>query len=191
MLELLDQLDKALFLILNGGHGVCSDYFWQLVTETYTWLPLYIFLVSMFVVRFKKDSIWVILAAVAVVAVCDQLTASFMKPFFGRLRPCHDPAIASYVHVVQQCGGRFGFASSHAANTFGIATFSALVLRYQSGWWKTGYFWAALVAYSRIKVGVHYPGDILAGAAVGGLIGWFIYRILDTVYFRATVKPLV
>lgn len=190
MLETLDQLDRQLFLLLNGRHSEAGDVVWFLVTGTITWVPLYAFLLIAFVRHFKYDAVWVILCAILVVALCDQLTASWMKPTFARLRPCHNPAIAAIVHVVGGCGGQYGFASSHAANTFGIATFTALIMRYRSRWWRIGYLWAAMVAYSRIKVGVHYPGDIIVGAALGLLVGWLVYYLLSEVYFRSTIKPL-
>lgn len=190
MLEILDQVDRQLFLLLNGHYSRAGDSFWFLVTGTITWAPLYALVLAAFVQHFKFDALWVIFGAILVVTLCDQLTATWMKPTFGRLRPCHDPAIAALAHVVGGCGGQYGFASSHAANTFGIAVFTANIMRYHSRWWRIGYLWAAMVSYSRVKVGVHYPGDILAGAVLGILIGWLVFFLLSEIYFRSTIRPL-
>ena len=99
-----------------------------------------------------------------------------MKPFFERLRPCHNPSIASLVHLVEGCGGKYGFASSHAANAFGLATACWLFLRSWSHYFIWGFLWAVVVSYSRIYMGVHYPLDILVGAFIGVVLAWLVYQ---------------
>jgi undecaprenyl-diphosphatase len=106
------------------------------------------------------------------------------KDVFERLRPCHNPEIAELVHIVNnKCGGQFGFVSSHATNTFGIATFLGLLLKSRNS--KLALylllFWAAIVSYCRVFLGVHYALDIIGGAILGGTIGYLLYRL--TVYF--------
>ncbi len=191
MLETLDNIDRILFLYFNGMHGECSDHFWQVATNIPTWVPLYLLILIAFIWYYRADSVWVILCALLVILLSDQFTSAFMKPFFGRLRPCHEPGFNSLVHVVKQCGGRYGFASGHAANSFGIATFTWLMFRYRSRLVQLIFIWAALVAFSRIMVGVHYPGDIIVGALVGAFFGWFVYRLLATIYFKINIQPLV
>ena len=191
MLEAINQFDSELFLYFNSRHSGFSDFFWQAVTETSTWIPLHILLIGLFVKTFRKSSIWVICGALLVVLVCDQVTSTFMKPFFGRLRPCHDPIIGHLVHVVKSCGGRYGFVSSHAANAFGVAVYCWLMLRryFRFSWLLFG--WAGLVAFSRIMVGVHYPADIIVGSIVGVVAGWIVFKITDELYFRYNLDPLI
>jgi len=116
----------------------------------------------------------------------DQITVSLMKPLFARLRPSHDPALAGMVHIVNgYTGGLYGFASSHAANTFASALFLWLALKktYHAIRWI--FAWAVFVTYTRIYLGVHYPGDVVVGALVGlvcGLVGfraaqWLMDRV--------------
>ena len=191
MLEWLDQLDKQIFLYFNAFNSPHSDQIWIWITNIPTWIPLYILLLFFVIKVFKIDSLYVIAGLLLVILASDQFTSSFMKPFFGRLRPCHDLEIGYLVHVAKNCGGQFGFASGHSANSFGIAIFTWLVFRsYWSGTWLI-FIWAITVAFSRIMVGVHYPGDILVGGFVGTFFGWLIFKLLDESYFRIKLEPLI
>jgi len=109
------------------------------------------------------------------VLLCDQISTSVFKEGFERFRPSHEPALEGMVDLINgKKGGKFGFVSSHATNSFGLAVFSLLLFRFN---WYTLFilFWATLNSYSRIYMGVHYPGDILGGLLLGSLIGWFVY----------------
>ena len=191
MIDKIDQLDKQLFLLLNGIHSEFSDNFWATVTDTNFWVPLYALLLVVLIYLFKKDSPWAIVAIVLVIVSSDLFTSAFMKPFFARLRPCYDPVIGNLVHVVLGCGGKYGFASGHAANSFGLATIVWLLLRHRWPWIRIGFVWAAMVAYSRIAVGVHYPTDIITGAAVGIAFGRLWFSAMDNLYFRIRLKPYI
>lgn len=191
MLDLLKKIDSDLFLFFNQFHNDASDSFWDFVTTIETWIPLYAFLIFILIRVFKKDSIYLIAGVLMVVLFSDQFTSSFMKPFFERLRPCHDPFIGHLVHVATKCGGQYGFASGHSANSFGIAMFIWLTFRtYWKGTWLM-FAWAFLVAFSRIMVGVHYPGDILVGGVVGLFFGWLVFNVVQEVYFRINLLPLI
>lgn len=159
--------------------------FW--ISNKYFWFPFYGILLFFLIWHYKWQSIPVILSIVLVIVLADQFTSSFMKPFFGRLRPCHDPDMMFSIHLIGSCGGRFGFASAHAANSFGLATFCYLLMHKQ--FIKTGYFfvWALLVSYSRIYLGVHYLADVLIGAALGVLFALIIFRIFR--YFQLRIWP--
>ncbi len=191
MLDWLDQIDKNLFLFFNGFHSDLSDQVWNWITNIPTWIPLYALLFFFLIKVFKKDSVYVIVTLLLVVLVCDQFTSTFMKPYFARLRPCYDPVIGHLVHVVKSCGGQFGFASGHSANSFGIAMFAFMVFRAFWRWIWLMFVWAAIVAFSRVMVGVHYPGDILAGGVLGAFFGWVIFKALSGIYFRMKLQPLI
>lgn len=191
MLEFLDKIDKETFLFFNQFHNSNSDVVWQTITHIPTWIPLYAVLVFFLIKVFKRDGIYLIAGLLLVILVCDQFTSSLMKPFFERFRPCHDPQIGHLVHVAKNCGGQYGYASGHAANSFGIAMFIWMTFRsYWRGTWLM-FVWAFIVAFSRIMVGVHYPGDILTGGVLGILFGWIIFKVLEETYFRSRLLPLI
>lgn len=191
MLDWLDYIDKQLFLFLNSLNSPLSDWVWHLITSIPTWIPFYILLLFFIIKVFKKDSIYLIVGILLVILCSDQFTSSFMKPFFGRLRPCHDDEIGQLVHIVKKCGGQFGFASGHSANSFGIAMFIWMVFRYYWKWTWLIFVWASVVAFSRIMVGVHYPGDIITGGLVGIFFGWMLFKITEEVFFKIKLEPII
>ena len=168
MLEKLMELDRELLLYLNSFHADWLDpvMFWT--SKTLFWLPLYLFLLYLVIKNYKKDS-WIILIGIALTILwADQITAGIMKPFFERLRPSREPSLQGLVHLVNgYTGGLYGFASSHAANTFATALFFWLLFRDRYRWVWALFIWAAGMTYTRIYLGVHYPGDILVGMIVG------------------------
>jgi undecaprenyl-diphosphatase len=172
MNELL-ELDKKILLWLNGFHSPSIDAVMMLMTKTIFWLPLYLVLAYIIFKRFKLEG-WFVLAAAGIsILLADQITSGFMKPFFARLRPSHEPGLEGLLHLVNGYkGGRYGFASSHAANTFAVAFLIWCVFRDVSQWAGLIFIWAIIMSYTRIYLGVHYPGDIIAGALVGILCGW-------------------
>jgi len=118
---------------------------------------------------------------IVVIWMTDQFTSGFMKPYFERLRPCHDPRWQDILLNYSGCGGLYGFASSHAANTFALAGFLHKVGGSRIPEFRWLFLWAAIVSYSRIYLGVHYPLDILVGAIVGILISWLVFWITTKV----------
>ncbi len=177
MIDQLIEYDKAVLRLLNGYHTPWLDPVMLLLTETIAWLPLFIFLLYIVFKEYKKES-WIILVGIGVtILLADQVTASVMKPYFARLRPSREPTLEGLIHLVEgYTGGQFGFASSHAANTFGIATFFFLVFGSKKPWVIWLFVWAAFMTYTRIYLGVHYPGDILVGGLVGMLSGWIGFK---------------
>lgn len=177
-MDFLIELDKRLFLYLNSFHYDSIDPVMLLITKTSFWIPLYVVFIFLIFKAYRHDGWWILVGAIITIVLADQITASIMKPFFARLRPSHDPSLVGLVHLVDGYkGGRFGFASSHAANTLGISLFLWLTLRNSYPLIWLAFFWAALMAYSRIYLGVHFPGDILAGAVVGITCGGIGYLV--------------
>lgn len=178
-MEQLLELDRKLFLELNSRfHSPWLDQLVMFLSSTEAWLPLYIFLLYLIIRHFKKETWMVLLAIALTITLADQVTSTFMKPFFERLRPTHDPELQALVHTVDDYRGRkFGFASSHAANTFGIATLMWLLLKLYRPWIGLLFLWALGVGFTRVYLGVHFPGDILAGDVVGFLSALAVFYL--------------
>lgn len=176
------QWDTELFLWLNGLGNETWDGFWLAISETKTWLPLYAVLVFLLARCLKGWLVfWAVLMVVLNLFLTDQGSTWFFKEQFERLRPCHVEALQNQMRLVKSgCGGQFGFLSAHAANTFGMALLVGSFTRRRFPWLRSLLFlWAAVVAYSRIYIGVHYPLDIIAGAAYGLICGQVIYTIFQ------------
>lgn len=177
MIDRLIEFDKEILRFLNGLHFPWLDPVMLVLTETVAWIPLYLFMLYVVIKEYKRNS-WVILLGLALtILLADQITASLMKPYFARLRPSQEPTLQEWIHLVNGYkGGKYGFASSHAANTFGAATFFFLWLNNTKKWVPWLFVWAAFMTYTRIYLGVHYPGDVLVGAIVGVVCGWVSFK---------------
>ena len=178
MLETLKDLDNTLFLALNGSDSVYWDSVMWLITKTTTWIPLLLVLIYVLMKSNDMRRLILILVAIAVtVALADRISSGVIKPLVMRFRPTHDPTFLNTIDTVRgYTGGRFGFVSSHAANTFSLFVFLSLLLRSRL-MTVCLFFWALLSSYSRIYLGVHFPGDILCGALLGSAIGVLVYLI--------------
>ena len=168
MLETIRQLDRDIFIFLNNHHAEFWDPIMILISERFFWFPAYLVLIIYLIYTFRRRGLAKLAMALMAVGTADLISSKVFKPNFARLRPCHDPDLSEVINIVSGCGGQFGFISSHAATTFALATFMFLVLPPRYFWFKISLvIWAALISYSRIYLGVHYPGDVLAGAILG------------------------
>lgn len=183
-METLIELDKELLIYLNSFHASWLDPFMLFITKTFVWLPLYLFLLYLVIKDYKNEA-WIVLLAITItICLTDGITSGIMKPYFARLRPSREPSLSGLIHLALDSGGKvykggmYGFASSHAANTLGTATFFFLLFRHTRRWIGWLFAWAIVMTYTRIYLGVHYPGDIIVGGTIGVLCGWFGYALV-------------
>jgi len=190
MIQALLDLDKGLFLFLNGLHFSMLDPLMEAVSGKWLWIPLYIYILFVLVKNFKVKSLYLIVMVALLITLCDQISVHLFKNVFMRLRPCHAPELQGLVHIVNEhCGGQFGFVSSHATNVFGLAIFLGEVLKATSRIWMIGLIiWAVVVSYSRIYLGVHYPLDILGGALLGMFLARFMLLLLQIINKKYSLK---
>ena len=179
MIEALDNLDKQLFYFLNGLHHASLDPLMFAISGKILWIPLYIFLVYLIVKEWKKRWYVPLLAVGLAIGASDIICSQVLKPTTERLRPTRDPEMQDKVHKVNGYrGGMYSFASSHASISFAISLFFHFLFRRKHSWTWLLFIWAIIVAYSRIYLGVHFPGDIIAGALIGMGFGWLAYRYI-------------
>jgi undecaprenyl-diphosphatase len=182
MINSIDRLDRFLFYLFNNRlTSPFQDAIMPLMRNQFTWAPLYLFLLIFMVWNFKgKGLAWCVFFLVAF-GLGDTISAKLIKFEVQRLRPCNDPWMQAHLRLLVDCGSGFSFPSAHATNHFALAMFGIVTLRQ---YWKpvvpVALCWAAVVAYSQVYVGVHYPFDILTGALLGTLIGWFTGSYFNT-----------
>ena len=173
MIEYLNNIDTQVFLLINGHHSPFFDIFMKLFTGRFIWIPMYAAIaLMMWRAAGWSKFIFYILGAALAVTITDQLCATWIRPAVERLRPSNlENTLSQFTYIVGGYrGGSYGFPSCHAANSFALASFTALLVRRHSFvMFIIG--WAVLNSYSRLYLGVHYPGDLLVGAAIGTCAG--------------------
>ncbi|MFY0608382.1 MAG: phosphatase PAP2 family protein [Cyclobacteriaceae bacterium] len=184
MLEWILDIDRELFLALNGLGSPYLDDIMIAISNKYVWIPLYLYLIFRLYQRFGVKFYWAVAVVLLVIVCTDQITANVFKPFFGRLRPCKDPSLEGFMTIIGHCRGFYGFASGHAANSMGLACIIYLIEKSTFG--RAMIVWSLVVAYSRIYLGVHYPTDIIVGLMLGAILAYLIYFLVyKTIQARA------
>jgi undecaprenyl-diphosphatase len=175
LIEHILEWDKNLFLWLNSYHNFWLDEIMLFFSASKVWIPLYIFIVFLIFKNYNRKLGWrFVFFVIASVALSDFVASGILKPYFQRLRPCHE--ILSEMVLVGKCGGNYSFASSHAANSFALFFSVFLIFKKQNLWLFLLLIWAIIVSYSRIYLGVHYPIDILTGGGIGVVISFSIFQ---------------
>lgn len=169
----LHKADNQLLYFINQQlHWKPIDNILLIARQPFTWIPVYLFFFLFFFTNARKYILPIVSLTLLTFALTDFVSASLLKPFIGRLRPCHDTSVTFSIFNPAGCGGLFSMPSTHASNHFGLSTFWFLVIRLlfnQKWWWL--WIWAILVGFAQIYVGVHFPGDIAVGALLGIITG--------------------
>ena len=184
-LQRLIDIDKQLMLALNGSNSLYMDGVMKIYTSTVVWIP--VALVLLFIVlknNTPRASLLVVLGVALTILASDQMSSAFIKPLVGRLRPSLDP---EFMHLIDTFNdyrsGSYSFTSSHACNSFALAMFISLLVRNKVLSFSM-LAWASINSYSRIYLGVHFPGDILCGAILGTIIGSITYWLYSVVHSK-------
>jgi len=184
MIDYLIRLDIRIFELLNSINSPFFDVIMYYVSNRFIWIPLYLFFIIFFIVKYKTRSIYIILTIILLIIFTDQLSVHLFKNIFERLRPCHNPMLADKIHLVNNyCGGKYGFVSSHAANSFAFAIITSLFLKNRIVFWIL-LIWASIISYSRIYLGLHFPLDVSVGALFGIFSAILFYKICNLIIRR-------
>ncbi len=184
MFDYLNDIDTDALLAVNGLHDMFQDALWWMVSAKWSSLLLVLALVWILLHQNRRHALLVLAMIVIAILIADQVSSGLIKHLVERLRPTHDPSLGDAVHIVNGYrGGMYGFVSSHAANSFAVATFIALLMRHRLVTCSL-FAWAALQCYSRVYLGVHYPGDILGGIVVGVLAGVVVSYLMRWIQRR-------
>ena len=190
MIDFLIRSDHELFLLLNRHHTAFFDFVFLWCSSRVLWIPFYAFILYMLYRSNPKVIAPLLISVGLLILFSDQISVMLFKNIFHRLRPCHRAELNNLIHVVGGCGGEYGFISSHAANSAALTTFLILSFGKEFPWFRIALpLWAFILCYSRVYCGVHFPGDVVAGAIVGCVLAfplYLMYRALTHSQFFST-----
>jgi undecaprenyl-diphosphatase len=173
---MLERFDQQLFLFINSSNSPFFDKVMHAISGKLIWVPLYLAILIYLGIKYKRKFLIILIFIILAATLADQ-SSVLIKNIVHRLRPCHEPSLIGMVHLVNgECGGLYSFVSSHATNCFDAALLSLLFIK--KNWYSISIvLWAFIIGYSRIYLGVHYPGDVIGGSVIGAFIGWTVYKL--------------
>lgn len=177
----LIDLDKAITVAVNGWNSVGTlDSFMLFMSKVWVWVPLYLIIVIALFKRLNWKNALIALAIIAAAFAFTDRFSYFLKESICRLRPCEEPMLGGIIRCIEKRGSLYGFPSGHACNTFCFALITSRL--FKKRWIGISLFlWATVVSYSRIYVGKHYFGDVLAGALLGLAAGALALLLYNTI----------
>lgn len=188
MLDYLIDIDSDALLAINGLHDTFQDAFWFMVSSKLASVLIALGLIWVLLHKRRSYALLVIVMLALTITIADQVSSGIIKQLVERFRPTHDPDIGALVHTVNGYrGGMYGFVSSHAANAFGAITLISLIMRQRLVLFPL-LVWALMQCYSRIYLGVHFPGDILGGIVVGLASGWLVWLLMRPIQRRFNIS---
>jgi len=195
---MIERFDQELFLFINSLNSPFFDQVMHAISGKLIWVPLYLAILIFLGFKYKRKFLVILIFIILAATLADQ-SSVLVKNIVLRLRPCQQPSLSGMVHLVNgECGGLYSFVSSHATNSFDVALLSLLFIRKR--WYTISILlWASIIGYSRIYLGVHFPGDVICGSMLGAFIGWGMYQLykitdetilINKPYFKPTsIRP--
>jgi undecaprenyl-diphosphatase len=185
-MEYIIKFDREIFLMINSLHAEWLNSPMLFFSGQIIWAPFILFILYYAYFQMNKKYFYLFLLFLAMTIISSDVSSSYlMKNIFQRMRPCRLDELKPFIYQFgQKCGGKYGFVSSHAANSFAAITFSTLCLKFRPKFFRLFWILPCLVAYSRIYTGVHYPGDVIMGSIVGIIFG----MLMALLYKNSTLR---
>ncbi|WP_294820083.1 phosphatase PAP2 family protein [uncultured Flavobacterium sp.] len=186
MLEKLQQLDREIFIYLNSLGTEAWDPFWEFITKQVSWIPVFAIILFLAFKRLGWRHALLVIGMITVLLLLTDQTTNLIKNTFQRLRPGSNPELEGLIRAIQKRKS-FSFISGHASNSMAVAFFLYTVLHPYIKYMGFFFIWPLIFAYSRIYLGLHYPGDILVGYLYGLFTGWLVLKLY--IYLRDRFFP--